>query len=101
MCEVEAIRVSGLDESSPFYPKYKDAIVLLGRAERRTSNSLISVSYDEGENWTPIRELPYDLCGDRHKAEYLNAEGDLIVSFRQPSASFPTTSAATGIRRNI
>ena len=83
MCEVEAIRVSGLDESSPYYSEYKDAIVLLGRAERRTSNSLISVSTDEGETWTTIRELPYDLCGDRHKAEYLNAEGDLIVSFRQ------------------
>ena len=55
MCEVEAIRVDGLDESSPYYSEYGDAIVLLGRAERRTSNSLISVSTDEGETWTTIR----------------------------------------------
>ncbi len=70
MCEVEAIR-------------WNDAIILLGRAEKRKTNSLITVSYDEGETWSTIQELPYDLCGDRHKAEFLNTDGDLIISFRQ------------------
>ncbi len=82
MCEVEAVRVQGLADDSP-YAEYEDAIILLGRAEKRTTRSLISVSTDEGATWSTIRELPYDLCGDRHKAEYLDDSGNLIVSFRQ------------------
>ena len=82
MCEVEAVRVQGLSADSP-YAEYDGAIILLARAEKRNTRSLISVSTDEGATWSTIRELPYDLCGDRHKAEYLDDSGNLIVSFRQ------------------
>lgn len=82
MCEVETVRVQGLAADSP-YAAYDGALVLLGRAEKRTTRSLISVSTDEGATWSAVHELPYDLCGDRHKAEYIDAEGNLIVSFRQ------------------
>lgn len=59
-----------------------DTLILLGRSNSRTMNSMISVSTDEGATWSELKELPYCLTGDRHKAEYDAATGNLIVSFR-------------------
>ena len=72
MCEVEIIR----DPES-------DTLILLSRAEKRVSNSLIAFSEDEGESWYGLKELPYELCGDRHKAEYDPVSGKVLISFRQ------------------
>ena len=71
ICEIEIIRSTD------------DVLILLARGETRKTSSVISVSYDEGETWTAPKELPYLLCGDRHKAAYDEKSGKVIVSFRQ------------------
>lgn len=70
ICEIEIIRNDNV-------------LILLGRANTRKSNSLISYSYDEGKSWTQPKELPNCLTGDRHKAEYDAVSGKVIISFRQ------------------
>lgn len=70
LCEIEIFRTP------------TDELVLLGRANARNSNSVISVSSDEGKSWSELKELPYSLTGDRHKAEYDSVTGKVIVSFR-------------------
>ena len=77
MCEVEVIRVEGTGTDDD------GALILLGRANNRISNSLIAVSRDEGATWSALKELPYELCGDRHKAEYDAVTGRVLVSYRQ------------------
>lgn len=73
MCELEIIR--GENEHS-------DTLILLARANSRRTNSLISVSRDEGNTWTKPVELPYVLTGDRHKAEYDAESGRYVITFR-------------------
>lgn len=70
LCEIEIYRTPA------------DELVLLGRANARNSNSVISVSSDEGKTWSALKELPYSLTGDRHKAEYDPVTGKVAVSFR-------------------
>lgn len=72
ICEVEVIR----DPNS-------NTLILIGRANSRKTNSIITFSDDEGKTWTEPKELPYELCGDRHKAEYDATTGKLVISFRQ------------------
>ena len=57
-------------------------LILLARAQRRISRSLIAFSNDEGESWYGLKELPYELSGDRHKAEYDPVSDKVLVSFR-------------------
>lgn len=72
MCELEIIR------------NEKDGcLILLARANRHVSNSLISYSYDEGITWSEPKELPHCLTGDRHKAELDPVSGKVLISFRQ------------------
>ena len=59
-----------------------DTLILIGRGNSRTTNSLICVSTDEGETWSELKELPLCLTGDRHKAEYDLATGKVLISFR-------------------
>ncbi|MDE5616277.1 MAG: glycoside hydrolase [Clostridia bacterium] len=72
MCELEIIR-----------NEKDNCLIMLARANRRVSNSLICYSYDEGETWSEPKELPYCLTGDRHKAEIDLVTGKVLVSFRQ------------------
>lgn len=71
ICEIEIIRSD------------KDVLILIARGETRKTRSVVSVSYDEGETWTKPKELPYLLCGDRHKAAFDKKTGKVVVSFRQ------------------
>lgn len=87
MCEVEIIR----------NPE-NDALILISRAEKRVSRSLIAFSYDEGETWEGLKELPYELCGDRHKAEYDETTGKVLISFRQ---MIPVKRSAVSIYNRI
>ncbi len=64
-------------------PDGKQMAVLL-RENRRTKNSHIIFSDDEGMTWTEPRELPDTLNGDRHTGKYL-ADGRLFISFRSRS----------------
>lgn len=83
LCEIEIVRAAAPND---------DKLILIGRGNSRTTNSLISVSSDEGKTWSELKELPYALTGDRHKAEYDETTGKLLISFRL---------VVPGIRRNI
>ena len=83
ICEIEIVRAAAPND---------DKLILLARGNTRVTNSLISVSSDEGKTWSAFRELPYSLTGDRHKAEYDASTGKLLVSFRL---------VIPGVKRNI
>lgn len=69
-------------------PDGKQLCVLL-RENSRRRNSFVIFSNDEGKNWTPPRELPAALTGDRHTAKY-TADGRLFISFRDTTHETPT-----------
>ncbi len=69
-------------------------LLLLMREQSRELNSLFAVSDDEGQTWSPPRELPLALTGDRHLARYA-PDGRLMVAFRPvPSKRSMTLSAS-------
>lgn len=70
LCEPGAVRS----------PDGKQIAVLL-RENRRVKNAHVIFSDDEGRTWTPPREVPGPLSGDRHVARY-GPDGRLFVSFR-------------------
>ncbi len=61
-------------------PDGKRLAVLL-RENARRKRSHIIFSDDEGATWSPPRELPLWLTGDRHTGKYL-PDGRLFISFR-------------------
>lgn len=61
----------------------------LMRENRRTRNSFVIFSRDEGATWSEPRELPGALTGDRHTARYA-PDGRLLVSFRDMAHQSPT-----------
>ncbi|MBM3902625.1 MAG: exo-alpha-sialidase [Verrucomicrobia bacterium] len=64
-------------------------IALLLRENRRAKRSHVMFSRDEGRTWTPPRELPASLCGDRHVTRY-GPDGRLFVSFRDTAKESPS-----------
>jgi hypothetical protein len=64
-------------------------IALLLRENSRRKNSHIMFSRDEGGAWTPPRELPAALTGDRHTGKYA-PDGRLFISFRDMAKGSPT-----------
>lgn len=73
LCEPGAIRS----------PDGRQIAVLL-RENRRVKNSHVIFTSDEGQKWTPPRELPRELTGDRHTGKYA-PDGRLLISFRDIS----------------
>ena len=69
-------------------PDGKQLAVLL-RENRRVRNSHVIFSSDEAETWTPPRELPGALTGDRHTSKYA-PDGRLFISFRDMAHETPT-----------
>lgn len=69
-------------------PDGKQLAVLL-RENRRKKNSHVIFSDDEGKTWTPPREVPGSLTGDRHTAVYA-PDGRLFISFRDTTLESPT-----------
>ncbi len=61
-------------------PDGKQLCVLL-RENARRKNSHVIFSDDEGKTWTPPREVPITLTGDRHTGVYA-PDGRLFISFR-------------------
>ncbi|MEM8681302.1 MAG: sialidase family protein [Planctomycetota bacterium] len=59
-------------------------LAALLRENRRQRGAHVIFSNDEGDTWSPPRELPAELNGDRHTARYL-PDGRLFVSFRDQS----------------
>jgi hypothetical protein len=64
-------------------------LAVLLRENSRRYNSFVIFSDDEGSSWTPPRELPGALTGDRHQAVYA-PDGRLFVSFRDTTHESPT-----------
>ncbi|MCH2135581.1 MAG: GDSL-type esterase/lipase family protein [Phycisphaerales bacterium] len=59
-------------------------MAILLRENARRTNSHVMFSSDEGATFTPPRELPAALTGDRHTGRYL-PDGRLFISFRDTS----------------
>ena len=66
-----------------------DRVAILLRENSRTRNSWIMFSDDEGETWSPPRELPASLTGDRHTGIHA-PDGRLFISFRDLAHESPT-----------
>ncbi|MCZ6680230.1 MAG: hypothetical protein O7E52_23610 [Candidatus Poribacteria bacterium] len=64
-------------------------MLCLLRENRRQGHSLMAVSGDEGATWSSLRETPWGLTGDRHKARY-TADGRLVVVFRDMAPGSPS-----------
>jgi hypothetical protein len=64
-------------------------LAALLRENRRIHNSFVFFSDDEGISWSPPRELPAVLTGDRHTGKY-SPDGRLLISFRDMSITSPT-----------
>lgn len=64
----------------------KQAMLL--RENRRIKNSHVMFSSDEGKTWSPPREAPASLTGDRHTAKY-SPDGRLLISFRDMHKESP------------
>lgn len=64
-------------------PDGKRLAVLL-RENSRRHNSQIIFSDDEGASWSPPRDLPDSLNGDRHTGKF-SPDGRLVISYRKRS----------------
>ncbi len=64
-------------------------IAMLMRENSHALCSYVSFSDDEGATWSPPRQLPAALTGDRHQAVYL-PDGRLLISFRDTLPASPT-----------
>ncbi len=69
-------------------PNGKQLAVLL-RENSRSRNSHVIFSNDEAKTWSPPRELPGALTGDRHTARYA-PDGRLFISFRDTTLESTT-----------
>ena len=89
MCEVEIIR-SDMGKG--------DELCLITRSNKKTINSLISFSSDEGKTWSEPKEAPASLNGERHKADY-TPDGRLFISFRSIERGKKARKTATDTKR--
>ena len=64
-------------------------IALLLRENSRKFNSFVVFSDDEGQTWSPPRQLPAALTGDRHVGKYA-PDGRLFITFRDTTHISPT-----------
>ncbi len=64
-------------------------LALLLRENSRARESFVVFSTDDGETWSPPRELPRALTGDRHTARYA-PDGRLVITFRDMAEDSPT-----------
>ncbi len=83
--------VNGLSPCEPcvFYKPDGKVLVCLARENQRKGRSLMMFSHDEGQTWTPMRETPWGLTGDRHVARYL-PDGRIIAVFRDMAPNSST-----------
>lgn len=69
-----------------------NVLCMITRSETRLINSLMAFSYDEGQTWTQLKEVPAELNGQRHKAVY---DGDrLFITFRSVERNVKFTTGA-------
>ena len=73
----------GRDPDEPELVRSPDGsqLLCLFRENLRKGHSLMKTSDDEGATWSDLRETPWGLTGDRHKARYAH-DSRLVVAFR-------------------
>ncbi|MFO0929687.1 MAG: sialidase family protein [Gemmataceae bacterium] len=64
-------------------------LAMLLRENSRRFNSFVTFSDDEGKTWSPPRELPAALTGDRHIGRYA-PDGRLFLTFRDTTRQSAT-----------
>ena len=69
-------------------PDGRQMAVLL-RENSRRFNSFVIFSDDEGRTWTPPRQVPASLTGDRHVGRYA-PDGRLFITFRDTTRESST-----------
>ena len=81
----------GRDPDEPELLRAPDGeqMLCLFRENLRKGHSLMWVSDDEGASWSDLRETPWGLTGDRHKARYAH-DGRLVVAFRDMAPESPS-----------
>ena len=87
----------GRDPDEPELVRSPDGgqILCLFRENLRRGHSLMKTSDDEGSTWSDLRETPWGLTGDRHKARYA-ADGRLVVVFRDMAPESPSLGSFVG-----
>jgi BNR repeat-like domain len=69
-------------------PSGKQLLCLM-RENARKAGGLYMTSDDEGHTWSPVKQLPPGLHGDRHMPRYAS-DGRLVVCFRDTGLRSPT-----------
>lgn len=76
-------------EPCAFFSPDRKTLVCVARENQRKGCSLMMFSKDEGKTWTPMKETPWGLTGDRHVMRYL-PDGRMIFVFRDMAPFSPT-----------
>lgn len=81
----------GKNPCEPCVFRSPDGKLLICVARENTHNacSLMMVSSDEGQSWSPMKDTPWGLTGDRHQMQYL-PDGRIIFVFRDMAMHSPT-----------
>lgn len=90
----ESVLVGKVEGRSPCEPcvlrsPNGEQLVCIARENNRVANSLMMFSDNEGKSWTPLRETPWGLTGDRHVIKYAK-DGRLVAAFRDMAPDSPT-----------
>lgn len=83
--------VPGKNPCEPFVfrsPNRRELCCLM-RENTHKGRSLVMFSRDEGATWSPPRDTPWGLTGDRHIGLYAK-DGRLVVAFRDQAIGSPT-----------
>jgi hypothetical protein len=75
-------------------PNGRQLLCLL-RENNRSWNSWMMTSDDEGRTWSPARQLPAALSGDRHGSQ-ATSDGRLFIAFRDTAQQSPTRNHFVG-----
>ena len=83
--------MTGRAPCEPFAFRTPDGkrLVCVARENNRVGNSLMMFSDDEGETWTPLKETPWGLSGDRHIIKF-TPDGRMVAVFRDMAPNSPT-----------
>ncbi|MEM9585908.1 MAG: sialidase family protein [Planctomycetota bacterium] len=83
--------VEGKDPCEPFVFRSPDGneLCCLMRENKRTGRSLMMFSSDEGDHWSPPRDAPWGLTGDRHVGVRM-ADDRFVFAFRDMAKGSPT-----------
>ena len=81
----------GLAPCEPFVFRSANGkqLICVMRENNRKGHSLMMTSTDEGKTWSPLKETPWGLTGDRHIIKP-TGDGRLVAVFRDMAPNSPT-----------